>query len=261
MFGRRCPTNSGAARTLCAARGHAYIAMCLLAAAVSVVWPALATAQGPSPTLVSARPCFSAATGIELTGDGWTPGGEVRLQGRYVETDQRALDVTVRADDAGRIKFESAYHTDLAVRSLAEVTASDLTRLAAGAPAEQREAVTRFTLSWFGPFYRPWNTNGPARGRPGRVRTLEASGYIRNAGQTLYAHYLRVRDERFRTVRVGVLRGACGSLRVRFREFKFRPVRAGTYRVFFDTNPRATEFTFDSPGYRRVVVRPRDARR
>ena len=58
---------------------------------------ALALAQAPPPTLVSAHPCFSPESGAQLTGAGWTAGGQVRLVGRYVESDAPALDHTVAA--------------------------------------------------------------------------------------------------------------------------------------------------------------------
>jgi len=138
-------------------------------------------------------------------------------------------------------------------------TAEDLTRRGAGAPAEQRVATTEFKLTWWGPFYRPWNTrSGAAIGRPGRRRTLEASGYLDGRlTNVLYAHYVHLATERHTTVRVGRLRGSCGGLRVRFKEFDFRPVRRGTYTVRFDTSPFFSDNVYDSPGYRRVKVRKR----
>ena len=242
-------------RSIATCRAVVASATATLLAAATVISDAH-TATTPTPTLVSALPCFSPLTNSELTGEGWTPGGQVRLRGRYVSgTSGEALDVTVVADAAGRIKFNSSVPDESALRVGVEVTAEDVVRVAAGAPVHERQARTRFTLSWHGPFYRRWNTEGPARGRPGRVGTLEASGYIDDVTSVLYAHYLRVGRSGFRTVRVGRLRGPCGSLRVRFREFDFRPVPRGTYRVFFDTLPVASDNTFDSPGYRRVVVR------
>lgn len=39
------------------------------------------------------------------------------------------------------------------------------------------------------------------------------------------------------------------------RQFAFKPVRPGTYSVYFDTTGLFSDSTYDSPGYRRVVVR------
>jgi hypothetical protein len=47
------------------------------------------------------------------------------------------------------------------------------------------------------------------------------------------------------------------GLKLRFREFNFRPVRPGTYRVTFDTDPSSDDNIYDSPGYERVKVRRR----
>jgi hypothetical protein len=221
--------------------------------------PQSAAAQTPAPTLASARPCVSAAVGHELTGTGWTPGGQVRVRGRYVlgAEEAEAFHETVRADDAGRIAFGAGVPDGEAITVTTVVTAEDLARTVAGAPAEQRIAGTRYRATFHGVFYRPWNTDGPATGRPGRVATIEAMGFIGPARltDTLYAHYHRTGDTRWRTVRVGRLRGACGGLRARFREFPWRRPKRGTYTVRFDTSPVASDATWDSGGYARVRVR------
>jgi hypothetical protein len=209
-----------------------------------------------APTLVPAQPCFSPATNSELTGEGWTPGGTVHLTGTY-GSGGPALDLDVTADSSGRIRFESEVPDDAAVTRAVRVTAEDVTRAAAGARVEQRQASTTFKITWYGPFYRPWNTNGPAIGHPGRVRTLEASGYLsEHLPAVLYAHYIHA-GRRVKTVRVGRLHGQCGGLKVRFREFNFRPVPRGTYQVTFDTDPFSDDNIFDSPGYLQVKVRTR----
>ena len=217
---------------------------------------AQAEGQMSAPTLVSSRPCFSPVTGSELTGEGWTPNGTVHLSGTY-SSGEPALDLDVVADSAGRIRFTSRVPDDEAVTSSIRVTAEDPARTAAGAPLEQRQASTSFKITWYGPFYSPWNTTGPAVGRPGRVRTIEASGYLTGKlTSVLYAHYIRPNGT-VKTVRVGRLSGACGGLKKRFREFDFRPVAAGTYRVTFDTSPFSDDNVFDAPGYARVKVRRR----
>ena len=222
-----------------------------------MAFPANAQTPTPSPTLVSSQPCFSPVADAELTGEGWTPGGKVHLGATYA-SGETALDLELVADGNGRISFGAAVPDDAAVTRKVHAEADDLTREAAGAPVEQRRATTDFKLTWFGPFYRPWNTNGPAVGRPGRVRMLKASGYLGpNLTKVLYAHYIHLKSERVKTVRVGHLHGACKGLKVRFREFNFRPVRRGTYVVTFDTDPFSDDNVYDSPGYRRVKIRKR----
>lgn len=231
-----------------------------LAAALVAVDAQAAAAQEPTPTLTSTRPCVSAAVGHEITGTGWTPGGKVQVRARYVlgSDSGEAFDRTVQADDAGRIRLTASVPGGEAITVRTEVTAEDVTRQAAGAPVEQRTATTQFKATFFGVFYRPWNTDGPATGRPGRVATLEAMGWLGPAARltdTLYAHYHRVGDRRWRTVRVGRLRGACGGAKFRFREFPWKHVKRGTYTIRFDTMPVASDATWDSIGFKRVRVR------
>ena len=208
---------------------------------------ALALAQAPPPTLVSTHPCFSPETGAQLTGTGWTAGGQVRLVGRYLENDTPALDHTVTADGDGQLDFSSGLPAGDAVRLKVEVTATDVSH-------PERTATVGFKLSWFGPFFRPWNTDGPARGRPGKVSTIEASGYVNEIGASLYAHYV-LRGEAVKSVRVGRLTGPCGALKKHFRQFAFKPVPKGTYSVYFDVHPVFGGLSEGSPRYERVVVR------
>ena len=210
--------------------------------------PALAALTlAAAPTLESSLPCFSPETNAQLTGTGWTPNGQVRLLGHYVVSGEPALDHTVMADVNGQIEMSSGLPNGDARRFRVEVTAQDVAH-------PELQASVRFTLSWFGPFFRPWNTSGAAPGRPGKVSQIEASGYIHEIGQTLYVHYVR-RDRHVATVRVGRLQGPCGQLKRSFRQFAFKPVRPGTYSVYFDTTRLFSDSTYESPGYRRVVVR------
>jgi hypothetical protein len=217
-----------------------------------------AAAAPVTPTLVPALPCFSPATNSELTGEGWTPGGTVHLTGTY-GSGSPALDEDLTADSGGRIHFDSAVPNDAAITRAVRVTAEDVTRAGAGAPIEQRQATAHFRITWWGPFYRPWNTNGTAIGHPGRIRTLEASGYLSgHLTNMLFAHYIPLAGSgRVKTVRVGRLHGQCGGLKVRFREFNFRPVPRGTYEVSFDTSPFSEDDILDSPRYARVKIRRR----
>src|SRR4051794_2321014 len=89
---------------------------CVLAVAAAslAAGASAARAQAPppptAPTLASALPCYSTLAHVELTGDGWTPSGRVRLQARYVN-DGSAFDSTVTADAAGHISFVIAAPT------------------------------------------------------------------------------------------------------------------------------------------------------
>ena len=108
---------------------------------------------------MSAHPCFSPETGAQLTGAGWTAGGQVRLVGRYVESDAPALDHTVAADGNGQLVSSS-------------LPAGDAVPLEGRGDRDRRKPSRAHgdrglhAARWLVPFFRPWNTNGPARGRP-----------------------------------------------------------------------------------------------
>jgi hypothetical protein len=53
-----------------------------------------------------------------------------------------------------------------------------------------------------------------------------------SAGTTLYAHYYRG-GKRIKDVKIGALRGDCGDLRKRVKQFPFRNVRPGRWTVYF----------------------------
>jgi hypothetical protein len=215
---------------------------------LSLAVPASAAA---APTLQLDRPCYAQFTDIGLTGSGFTPGGPVGIAGTYADGTP-AGHFEVAADPAGSIEaFEqSPQIADL--RDSLTITARDIRASEAGAPPEQTTASAVARLSTFGILFRPWNTDGPARGRPGRVRRLEADGLIRGP-RVLYVHY-RLRGRVVKTLRVGRLSGPCGSLRMRFREFAYKGVRPGTYRVRFNQS-RSWSGSYPYGEYRRVVIR------
>jgi hypothetical protein len=51
----------------------------------------------------------------------------------------------------------------------------------------------------------------------------------------LYAHYF-LKGKLKKTVRIGALTGDCGNLTKKMKQFPFRPVPAGDYRIDFDTS-------------------------
>lgn len=84
----------------------------------------------------------------------------------------------------------------------------------------------------------------PTGGRPERLRRISARGFT--GGGTLYAHVVRGRSKR--TVRIGRLKGACGTLTARRRVFR-RGTRAGRYRVQFDTSRRYARTTYPNRAF------------
>jgi len=212
----------------------------LLPLAAALAGPASAAA---APALELDRPCYAQFTTIGLTGSGFTPGGPVEVTGTYPDG-ELAGRFELTASEAGTITSIDESPEIVDARSELTISARDV------GTSESASVVAR--LSSFGAYYRLWNTDGPARGRPGRVRQLEADGFI-TGPRVLYVHY-RLRGKVVKTLRLGRLSGPCGSLRTRFREFDFKGVRPGTYRVRFSQS-RSWVGQYPYSDYKRVVVR------
>jgi hypothetical protein len=137
------------------------------------------------------------------------------------------------------------------------IVARDETLAAQGLPAE---ASTMLKATGYGVFFAPWNTNGPAIARPGRRGKLEILGFVGTVSRRAYVHYV-LRGRPVKTRYLGRLRGPCGTLTVRrFKQFDFRPLPAGTYRIVIDTYPQYRVDGGEGSGFSRVIVRRRDAR-
>jgi hypothetical protein len=219
----------------------------VLAAAVLLVGapPALA-----APALTTDLPCYSVYTPLRLSGTGFTPGGQVRLVETWIDPDatRRAGETLSATADAGGVFHYAQELPRVAIAQFhLEVVATDV--------ATQQTAATTAGVSFFGAFFPPWNTMGPATARPGRRARLEVGGYIGSNSDVLYLHYIR-HDRAVKTVRIGRLAAPCGTLTTRLREFDFRPLARGTYRAVFDTT-RAWPNDDMWSGYMRVVVASR----
>jgi hypothetical protein len=220
-----------------------------------------ATAAQAAPTIQTDRSCYSRPTPLRLTGSGFTPGGPLEITAAYTYPDgqtETAGSFPATADASGALATSFGLAEIETAQLRITVTVNDRTRIAQGAPPAEQTASTTFTQVFFGAYYRPWNTDGPATAQPGRSATLEASGYLDSNSRVLYVHYIR-NGRLAKTLRVGRLSGPCAMLTTRFRQFDFRPLKAGTYRVEFDTTKSWPNDDLLS-GYRRVVVRARDAK-
>jgi len=195
-----------------------------------------------------------------MTGSGFTPNGQVTLDNAFIYPDgqqESGPQVHETADAEGRLLRSGALNEIDVDHFTWRVTATDVTRAAQGAPESERIATTSFTASFFGIFVKAWNTDGPARGRPGHRITLDAGGFTGDIGSALYMHYLR-RGRVVHTQRLGRIKGPCGTLTRKIREFAFRPVPAGTYKIRFSSH-KVFDRRRDKIGYKAVVVRPKDA--
>ncbi|MDP9294055.1 MAG: hypothetical protein M3O90_06485 [Actinomycetota bacterium] len=219
-----------------------------------------AAAAQAAPAISTDRSCYSSNTPLRLTGTGFTPGGPLEIRSTWVAGNgdtQLGPVFTVNADGSGAFAHSQDVPRIDVDHLGYRLTVTDQMRSAQGAPAAEQSATTTVRVSFFGAYFPPWNTDGPARGRPGRSSLLDVGGYLDSNSRILYVHYIR-RGRLVKTLRLGRLKSPCGTLTKRFRQFDFRPIPAGTYSPRFDTSrtwPNKDLFS----GYGRVVVSRRDA--
>jgi hypothetical protein len=133
------------------------------------------------------------------------------------------------------------------------ISATDQTRSNAGATTEEESAFTLSSLSAFNVDVDSWDSGSV---RPGKLSRVHAYGFGALGDRpftsgALYVHYVRGK-KLVKTSKVGVLRGPCGVLETKLRQFPFKAL-PGKYMVDFDL-----EKTYDpkAPGirYRKVRV-------
>lgn len=217
------------------------------AAAAAALGAALALAPAASAATVDVgKTCYAEGNRIRLEATGFTPSGGVdltleRADGEVLERSREA-----QAEPDGRVlgwyglAGETGWFRATQTRFRMTLRLVDRTDTSI-------VARTDFVFS-------RWNVGvSGGRIRPNRPTRVVAVGYTAAIGRPLYAHYVR-RGRRVHTLRLGVLRGRCGDLRVRLaRGFPFRPVARGRWRVIFNTSP--VDLTVDDSIVHRVRVR------
>lgn len=192
---------------------------------------AAGSAPGASaaPTLQADASCYVPGEVIRFTGGGYTPRGEVRLEattrsesGSYTATARYPTSV----DGAGGIdeRFEAPALTDEDdLRGEAVFTAGDVARIEGNAPPEDTFATTTIQLSAFEVVLQA------PRIAPRRRWTLRAYGFI--GSRRLWAHYVH-RGKRRARVALGAVRGPCGELTKRMRQFPQADVAPGAWDIY-----------------------------
>ena len=223
----------------------------VLTAALAV--PALATA---APTLTADLPCYSPGQPIGLQGAGYTPAGDVgvvfSLAGAHGNNTGPVKD-PLKADAAGGIHGTlpaPQLASDSDMRETVTLTATDQARIGPTGPIgppEESFAATQFTLSAVDVLVIPWLIGHVS---PRGLTTFRVNGW--EPYRKVYAHYF-LNGRRIKTVEIGSVSGPCGDMTKKVRQFPFRPVPAGRYRIRFTGTP------FYDPqgfwvGYREVVV-------
>jgi hypothetical protein len=231
-----------------------------LAGAGLLLAAAAAPAQAPPPAAASVtldRTCYAPGDTITQTGRGFTPNAQVLETVTLLPPGGGSalgtLSATHTADAAGN------YTAQMRAPRLAR--ASDRTEIAGSAFTDQATVppgganpplgpTVVWTLSAWDIRIAQW-ANRTAD--PARSMTIDTFGWTVD-GPTLYAHYYRG-TRHVRTVRLGALTGACGNLRKRVRQFPFRRVKAGEWRVFFSGTAVLDKQRDD--WLRRTVIVPR----
>jgi hypothetical protein len=176
---------------------------------------ALPVAAGAA-TVQTDLPCYLENRNVEVTGAGFDPGA-----GYTVLRDGQAIgNGTVPADGTVTGTFPTgALETGVAERGF-DLTVTD----------GRNEAAARFKVSRFRAEF------APSKGNPATLKVRFSVFGFGRSELPVYVHYLRPSGRSARTVRLGLTRGACGSIaRTRTRRlFPFRPSR-GRWRLQFDT--------------------------
>jgi hypothetical protein len=230
-----------------------------LAAAGAAAFPAAAAA---APTLTADRACYTPGQPIVLTGAGYTPAGPIRFLAAFAAVaggDAGAsavpIGTPVAADAAGGLSARIAapdLSSDDDIREALTITANDQARQAAQPPLPPAEAVAtvQVRLSAWAVGVRAW---AGGRGDPRASSDFVGIGW--EPFRRIWAHYVFA-GTRVRSVRIGAVSGACGDLAKRIRQFPFRPVRAGSWTVYFSPDQ---EFDRGGAWIRYRVVVPKSS--
>lgn len=170
-------------------------------------------------TLTADRGCYAPGDPVGLTGSGYTPNGPVAItvEGRQLGTAQ--------ADPAGAIAVDLSAPDIDGTQRTDDFVATDQTDLSLTATAGVKLTSLNVTAK-------------PKNGKPGRKQRIKARGFI--GGKALWAHIQRGRKKR--NVKVGELKGPCGTLNVKKRLFS-PSAQFGLYRVQFDAKRRYSQQT------------------
>ncbi|HEX2070973.1 MAG TPA: hypothetical protein VHF90_04925 [Thermoleophilaceae bacterium] len=191
----------------------------------SAVVPTLALAAlavpaaAPAATLSVDKQCYGAGERVQFSGGGYTPNGEVALS---VSGQQLGLGnanpVGEFAASLGAPEIDGRRRTDV-------FTATDQANLALTATVPVLLTSLNVSVK-------------PRNGDPSKPKRIVARGFT--TGRALYAHVRRGKAKR--NVRVGRLKGPCGTLNVKRRLFP-PDAEPGVYKVQFDARRRYSAST------------------
>lgn len=195
------------------------------AATAALLAPALAHA---APTIALDKACYLGSGGgtepVRMTGSGFTPNAVVTIK----RNDDTVAFPT--ADGAGNLLAE--FNAPALFDADPDETTFTVTATEDAAPAQTASAVTK--LSKF--FVRI----KPTRARPTSKVTIRARGFT--SAKNLYAHYLYKKrfnsaPKKKKTVKLGRVKGDCGTLTRKVRQIPLKSIPTGIYPVQFDPFP------------------------
>jgi len=237
-----------------------------LAAGAAALTPVVAAAQAPPPTpppvapdtasVALDRSCYAPGDPMVQTGRGFAPNASVlQIAGLTAPGGNqvlRALTATITTDASGgfRVIFRAPQLGRASDRTEDGVSIFTDPAVLQNPSATPSGPAVPWTLSardvkiaqWVDRVADPAGTMG-----------VDSTGWTRGHAN-LYAHYFRG-TTRIRSVKLGALTGPCGTFKRRVKEFPFKGVKAGEWRVFF--SDAAVLDKAKDPFVRRTVVVPR----
>jgi hypothetical protein len=214
--------------------------------------PAVANA---APTVKADKPCYVPGQAQHIAGGGFAPNGQVSLS--YNESGphgSNAMGATTLANAAGdiddRLKTPDLASEDDTQEEVILGASND----EPPGPNPPELATTQFKVSILDAWVGPWESH---KASPRKRTTFYGYGFGAIGGKKLYAHYV-LHGKLRKTVAIGGLSGVCGDIKKKQRQFPFRPVMAGTYRIKLDATKK---YPNTSPGftYKRVKVSKKQA--
>ena len=191
-----------------------HVALPALLTATALAGPA--AAQAATFTATVTKPCYGTNDGVALSATGFTPNGRVTVtQGQIAVPD-------ATADAAGAFAGVVPVQPITTNQATAPYTATDQTNPAIVA------ATTPIRFSRV-------LVVGRKAGANGLIQRVRARGFTAG-GRRLYAH-VRRGGRRIKDLRLGRLKGACRTLKVRKRFFS-AGANPGKYTIYFDTHRR-----------------------
>jgi hypothetical protein len=204
----------------------------LATTALALAAPGVAAAQVPPSTasVTYDAKCYASGDPVTETGAGFTPGGQV----------SETLSLLSGATPLGML-LAPLVAAGPDGRFVRQLKAPDLMRdrdvreTAMSAYADQadpaKSAFVQWTLARWDLDIPEWNNSSVAQ--PRRKMRVDAVGWT-NLGASLYAHYFRG-STKVKTVKLGALTGDCKELHKRVRQFPFKAVKPGQWKVYFST--------------------------